>query len=93
MEGQVFAPGQQNPVVEDLAVSANYFQAYSVTGAGSYPTYHGKAETGLNYVNNPAFRRMTTTTINTMRAVLFIGGSNALAKVSALGANTANAGP
>jgi len=44
--------------------TANYFQAYNVTGGGSYPTYHGKAETGLNYVGNPAFRRMTTTTTN-----------------------------
>ena len=43
---------------------ANYFQAYGVTGASSYPTYHGKAESGINYVSNPAFRRMTTTTTN-----------------------------
>lgn len=42
--------------------TANYFQAYGVTGAGSYPTYHGRAETGINYLGNPAYRRMTTTT-------------------------------
>jgi len=42
----------------------NYFQAYGATGAGSYPTYHGHAETGINYINSPAFRRMTTTTTN-----------------------------
>jgi hypothetical protein len=44
--------------------TANYFQAYSVTGAASYPTYHGKAETGLIYNSSPAFRRITTTTTN-----------------------------
>jgi len=44
--------------------SANYLQAYSLTGAAGYPTYHGKAETGLAYIGNPAFRRMTTTTTN-----------------------------
>jgi len=40
----------------------NYFQGYSVTGSGAYPTYHGKAETGLNFINNPAFRRMVNQT-------------------------------
>lgn len=42
--------------------SANYFQGYSVTGAGTYPAYHGKAETGLNFVGNPGFRRITNQT-------------------------------
>ncbi|MEO7678122.1 MAG: Ig-like domain-containing protein [Verrucomicrobiota bacterium] len=42
----------------------NYLQAYEVTGAGSYPTYHARAETGIIYANNPAYRRMTTTTTN-----------------------------
>src|SRR6185369_9703218 len=44
--------------------TANYFQAYSVTGAVTYPTYHGKAETGLIYNGNPAYRQITTTTTN-----------------------------
>jgi hypothetical protein len=38
-----------------------YEQAFSVTGAGSYPTYHVRAETGLIYNSNPGFRRMTST--------------------------------
>jgi hypothetical protein len=56
--------GNYNVIVYSVGFdfSANYYQAYSVTGAGSYPTYHGKAETGLRYIANPSFRRMTTTT-------------------------------
>jgi hypothetical protein len=40
----------------------NYFQGYSITGNGAYPTFHGKAETGLNFINNPAYRRMVNQT-------------------------------
>ena len=40
---------------------ANYQTAYSVTGAGSYPTYHVLGETGLDYTQNPSYRRMSST--------------------------------
>ena len=41
--------------------SANYFQAYALTSGGivANPTFHGKAETGLNFIGNPGFRQMT----------------------------------
>lgn len=40
---------------------ADYKQAFSVAGAGTYPTYHVQGETGLDYAQSPAFRRMTST--------------------------------
>ena len=40
---------------------ANYQEAFSVTGAGTYPTYHAQGETGLDYTQNPAYRRVTNT--------------------------------
>jgi hypothetical protein len=40
----------------------NYYQGYSLAGAAAYPTYHGRAETGLNYIASPGFRRMTNVT-------------------------------
>jgi hypothetical protein len=42
--------------------NANYYQAYSVTGAADYPTYHGRAERGLDYIANPGYRRMVNQT-------------------------------
>ena len=41
--------------------SAAYDEAFSLTGGGTYPTYHVKAETGLSYKANPAYRRMSST--------------------------------
>jgi hypothetical protein len=40
---------------------ANYQEAFSITGAGTYPTYHGQGETGLDYTQNPAYRRISST--------------------------------
>ena len=44
---------------------ASYEESFSVTGAATYPTYHGRAETGLDYVANPVYRRITSTTPET----------------------------
>jgi len=44
--------------------SASYETDFSVTGVGSYPTYHVKSETGLEFNAAPAFRRMTSTDPN-----------------------------
>jgi hypothetical protein len=41
-----------------------YDQNYSITGAGSYPTYHGRAQTGPAYLQNPTFKRMSSTNPN-----------------------------
>jgi len=42
--------------------SAAYDEAFGLTGGGTYPTYHVRAETGLPYKGNPAYRRMSSTT-------------------------------
>jgi hypothetical protein len=39
-----------------------YETAFGLVGKDTYPTIHGKSETGLPYQKSPAFRRMTSTT-------------------------------
>ncbi|HKS36414.1 MAG TPA: hypothetical protein VJW76_04430, partial [Verrucomicrobiae bacterium] len=55
--------GPYNVLVYSLGFdfSASYEQQFSVMGDGVHPSYHGKAETGLTYLQNPAFRRMLST--------------------------------
>jgi len=38
--------------------SADYQQVFGLAGQTTYPTYYGKAETGLPYVQSPGYRRM-----------------------------------
>ncbi|MGZ8939922.1 MAG: hypothetical protein ACXW32_11985, partial [Limisphaerales bacterium] len=40
---------------------ADYQEDVALTGASTYPTYYVKAETGLDYNANSAFRRMAST--------------------------------
>jgi hypothetical protein len=40
---------------------ADLEEAFSVAGAGNYPTYHALGETGLDYSQNPGYRRVTNT--------------------------------
>jgi hypothetical protein len=47
---------------------ANYEESFSLTGGGSYPTYHGKAEIGSDYVAQPGYRRITSTTPETRQS-------------------------
>jgi hypothetical protein len=55
--------GNYNVIVYSIGFpfQADYQQDMSLTGAGTYPTYQVKAETGLDYNASPAFRRMTST--------------------------------
>lgn len=55
--------GNYNVVVYSIGFpfQAAYEEDITVTGGGSYPTYRVKAESGLEFNANPAFRRMTST--------------------------------
>ncbi len=43
---------------------ADYQETFSVVGAGNHPTYQAIGEPGLDYVQNPGFRRITSTNPN-----------------------------
>lgn len=55
--------GTYNLIVYSIGFpfQASYEEAFSVTGGGTYPTYHVKAETGLEFNTTPVFRRMSST--------------------------------
>lgn len=55
--------GTYNVIVYSVGFpfQADYQQDMTITGAGNYPTYYVKAETGLDYNANPSFRRMAST--------------------------------
>ncbi len=40
---------------------ANYQESFTLQGTGSYPTYHGLGETGLDFSQGPGYRRITNT--------------------------------
>jgi len=56
-------PGHYQMIVYTLGFDfqADYQEAFSVAGAGSYPTYHVLGETGLDYTQNPGYRRASST--------------------------------
>ena len=56
-------PGSYQVLVYSIGFdfSPSYLQVYSLEAGGSYPTYYGRSETGLNYVQSPEFRRMAGT--------------------------------
>jgi hypothetical protein len=58
--------GTYNVIVYSAGFQFNstYEQAYTVTGAETYATVHGKAQTGLDYRANPRLIQMTGTSSN-----------------------------
>jgi hypothetical protein len=40
---------------------ADYLESFELIGGGTYPVYHVKAESGLQFNANPSFRRMSST--------------------------------
>jgi len=55
--------GTYNAIIYTIGFgfAAAYDEAFGLTGGGTYPTYHVRAETGLTYIGNPAYRRMSST--------------------------------
>ena len=55
--------GNYNVIVYSVGFpfQSDYQQDMSITASGTHPTYFVKAENGLDYNANPAFRRMSTT--------------------------------
>lgn len=55
---------------------ASYEEGISLTGSGSYPTYHVKAESGLEYNATPVFRQMSSTDANSRAAGNYVQFEN-----------------
>src|SRR6185436_10709298 len=55
--------GTYNVIVYSVGFpfQADYLESFELIGGGTYPVYHVKAESGLQFNANPSFRRMSST--------------------------------